>query len=187
MVDPGGDIARIQQAVVKAGVKLVKILLTHAHLDHVGGAAALALATGLPIEGPHKDDLFWLQMLPQQAQMMGFAAAEPFVPTRYFDEGETVTFGKVRLEIYHCPGHTPGHLIFFHRESQLALVGDVLFRGSIGRTDFPRGNYEDLVSSIRSKLWPLGDDVRFIPGHGPMSTFGEERRSNAFVADKKFG
>lgn len=187
VVDPGGDIARIQQAIAERGVKLVKILLTHGHLDHVGGATALAGITGLPIEGPHKDDLFWLQMLPQQAQMMGFASVEPFVPARFFVEGETVTFGRVTLAIYHCPGHTPGHIVFHHRESQLALVGDVLFRGSIGRTDFPRGNYEDLISSIRNKLWPLGDEVRFIPGHGPMSTFGEERRSNAFVADKRFG
>lgn len=187
VVDPGGDIARIQQAIAQRGLRLVKILLTHGHLDHVGGATALARVTGLPIEGPHKDDLFWLQMLPQQAQMMGFGNAEPFVPARYFEEGETVTFGKIMLDIYHCPGHTPGHIIFHHRESQLALVGDVLFRGAIGRTDFPRGNYDDLVNSIRSKLWPLGDDVRFVPGHGPMSTFGEERRSNAFVADKNFG
>lgn len=194
VVDPGGNIERILSALIERNLTLVKILLTHGHLDHVGGTAALVQATQLtpdspavPIEGPHKDDMFWIGMLPQQAQMMGFATPQNFQPDIFFEEGDQVTFGNIRLEIRHCPGHTPGHIVFFHPETKLALVGDVLFKGSIGRTDFPRGNYEDLVQAIRTRLWPLGDEVKFIPGHGPMSTFGEERMHNAFVADKNFG
>ena len=187
VVDPGGDLALIRQAISQRGLTLKKILLTHGHLDHVGGAAALAAEFNVPIEGPHKDDMFWIDMLPMQAQMMGLAAVASFQPTAFFNDGDEVSFGNVHLHIRHCPGHTPGHIIFFHAPSKLALVGDVLFQGSIGRTDFPRGNYDDLVNSIRQKLWPLGDDVKFIPGHGPMSTFGEERKHNAFVSDKKFG
>lgn len=188
VVDPGGDIALIQQAIAERGLTLVKILLTHGHLDHVGGVADLAQAMKVVIEGPHKDDLYWLNLLPQQAQMMGFAAPRQlFQPDTFFVDSDQVSFGNICLQIRHCPGHTPGHIIFYHAQSQLALVGDVLFKGSIGRSDFPRGNYDDLVNSIRQKLWPLGDAVAFIPGHGPMSTFGEERRHNAFVADKNFG
>lgn len=187
VVDPGGDIERILRAIAERKLTLVKILLTHGHLDHVGGARALANATSVPVEGPHRDDLYWLNILPQQAQMMGFAAAEPFVPDSFFVEGDSVSFGNISLQIYHCPGHTPGHIIFYHPQSRLALVGDVLFKGSIGRSDFPRGNYNHLVAAIREKLWPLGDDVSFIPGHGPMSTFGEERKTNTFVADRNFG
>lgn len=187
MVDPGGNIDKILQALIARKLTLVKILLTHGHLDHVGGAAALADATEVPIEGPHRDDMFWIDMLPKQAEMMGFASANSFQPNRFFENGDEVSFGNITLSIRHCPGHTPGHIVFYHAATKLALVGDVLFRGSIGRTDFPRGNYDDLVQSIRLKLWPLGDDVQFIPGHGPMSIFGEERRSNPFVADKQFG
>ena len=194
VVDPGGNIERILSALVERKLILVKILLTHGHLDHVGGTDALVRATQLsensapiPIEGPHIDDMFWINMLPQQAQMMGFLTPENFNPNLFFNDGDEVDFGNIRLRIRHCPGHTPGHIIFFHPETKLALVGDVLFKGSIGRTDFPRGNYDDLVNSIRTKLWPLGDDVQFIPGHGPMSTFGQERLHNAFVADKNFG
>ena len=194
VVDPGGNIERILSALVERKLTLVKILLTHGHLDHVGGTDALVRATQLsqnaspiPIEGPHIDDMFWINMLPQQAQMMGFLTPENFKPNLFFNDGDEVNFGNIRLHIRHCPGHTPGHIIFFHPETKLALVGDVLFKGSIGRTDFPRGNYDDLVNSIRTKLWPLGDDVQFIPGHGPMSTFGQERLYNAFVADKNFG
>ena len=194
VVDPGGNIERILSALVERKLILVKILLTHGHLDHVGGTDALVRATRLsensapiPIEGPHIDDMFWINMLPQQAQMMGFLTPENFNPNLFFNDGDEVDFGNIRLRIRHCPGHTPGHIIFFHPETKLALVGDVLFKGSIGRTDFPRGNYDDLVNSIRTKLWPLGDDVQFIPGHGPMSTFGQERLHNAFVADKNFG
>lgn len=191
VVDPGGNIERILSAIAERDLVLVKILLTHGHLDHVGGTAGLLKAMNtendMKVEGPHEADMFWLNMLPQQAQMMGFAVPENFQPHVLLDDGDSVHFGKIELKVYHCPGHTPGHIIFFHAESKLALVGDVLFKGSVGRTDFPKGNYPDLVSSIRTKLWPLGDDVRFIPGHGPMSTFGDERAHNAFVADKNFG
>lgn len=194
VVDPGGNIERILSVLVERKLTLVKILLTHGHLDHVGGTAALVEATRLhldmpaiPIEGPHQDDMFWINMLPQQAQMMGFSVPKNFQPDMFFSDGDQVSFGNIRLQIRHCPGHTPGHIIFFHPETKLALVGDVLFKGAIGRTDFPRGNYDDLVNSIRNKLWPLGDDVKFIPGHGPMSDFGYERLHNAFVADKNFG
>lgn len=187
VVDPGGNIDLIQQAITERQLKLVKILLTHGHLDHVGGAALLSKTMAVPIEGPHPDDMFWLDMLPKQAEMMGFSSATSFKPDCFFGDGDTVDFGNISLRIFHCPGHTPGHIVFYHEQSQLALVGDVLFRGSIGRTDFPRGNYDSLVNAIRTKLWPLGDDVKFIPGHGPMSTFGEERRTNAFVSDKNFG
>lgn len=187
VVDPGGDIGRILSAVKSLAVKLTQILLTHGHLDHVGGTAALVEQLGLPVIGPHADDLFWINLLPQQAQMMGFAPVGDFQPTRLLNHGDRVSVGNAVLEVLHCPGHTPGHLVFFHRESQLALVGDVLFKGSIGRTDFPRGNHSDLINAIRTRVFPLGDDVRFIPGHGPMSTLGEERATNPFVADKNFG
>lgn len=187
VVDPGGDIQRIQTAIADHRVHVVKILLTHGHLDHVGGAVALAKAMSVPIEGPHEADNFWLKIIPSQATMMGFAPALVFEPNHFFADGDSVSFGNITLQILHCPGHTPGHIIFYHALSQLAMVGDVLFRGSIGRTDFPRGNYDDLVNAIRTRLWPLGDDVKFIPGHGPMSTFGDERKHNAFVSDKNFG
>ncbi|WP_299775511.1 MBL fold metallo-hydrolase [uncultured Pseudoteredinibacter sp.] len=187
IVDPGGDLDRIKQAVQQLGVKLVKIINTHAHLDHVGGVAALAEDLSLPIEGPHLEDDFWIQSLPNQAQMMGFPEANTFVPNRWLQQGDEIQFGEETLEVRHCPGHTPGHVIFFHRASKLAVVGDVLFQGSIGRTDFPRGDFDTLVKSIREQLWTLGDDVSFIPGHGPMSTFGQERKTNPFVSDKNFG
>ena len=187
VVDPGGDIERILAAVEERGLKLEKILLTHGHLDHVGGTAALARQLQLPVQGPHEEDGFWIEQLPMQAQMFGFPAVETFTPDRWLQQGDTVTVGDEELEVYHCPGHTPGHVVFFHRPSKLALVGDVLFAGSIGRTDFPKGDHDTLIRSITDRLWPLGDDVRFIPGHGPMSTFGQERQTNPFVADKRFG
>ena len=187
VVDPGGDIERILAAVEERGLKLEKILLTHGHLDHVGGTAALSKQLELPIEGPHREDAFWIEQLPVQTQMFGFPPVESFTPDRWLQQGDTVTVGEETLEVYHCPGHTPGHVIFFHRPSKLALVGDVLFAGSIGRTDFPKGDHDTLIRSITERLWPLGDDVRFIPGHGPMSTFGQERQTNPFVADKRFG
>ncbi|SDJ98536.1 MBL fold metallo-hydrolase [Microbulbifer yueqingensis] len=187
VVDPGGDIERILAAVEERGLKLEKILLTHGHLDHVGGTAALAAQLQLPIEGPHREDAFWIEQLPVQTQMFGFPPVETFSPDRWLEQGDTVTVGNESLEVHHCPGHTPGHVIFFHRPGKLALVGDVLFAGSIGRTDFPRGDHDTLIRSITEKLWPLGDDVRFIPGHGPMSTFGHERQTNPFVADSRFG
>lgn len=159
--------------------------MTHAHLDHVGGVADLAEALGVPIEGPHRDDQFWIDMLPQQSQMMGFPPARPFTPARWLEHGDTVTVGATELKVLHCPGHTPGHVVFFQPEAGLAVVGDVLFNGSIGRTDFPRGDYQTLIDAIQTKLFTLGDDVAFIPGHGPMSTIGHERQHNPFVADHR--
>ncbi|XHT87028.1 MBL fold metallo-hydrolase [Marinobacter sp. LM1] len=185
VVDPGGDLDRILAAAEDEGVILEKILLTHAHIDHAGGTAELAKSAGLPIEGPHKDDNFWIQGLAMQAQMFGFPAPEVFTPNRWLEDGDTVTVGNETLEVLHTPGHTPGHVVFFHRESKLAQVGDVLFNGSIGRTDFPKGDYNTLIHSIREKLFPLGDDVSFICGHGPMSTFGQERATNPFVSDHR--
>ncbi|GGE78014.1 MBL fold hydrolase [Streptosporangium jomthongense] len=185
VVDPGGDLARIRSAIDQEGVTVEKILLTHAHIDHAGGTAELSKTLGVPIEGPHKEDNFWIVGLPQQAQMFGFPAPEVFTPDRWLEDGQQVTVGKQILDVLHCPGHTPGHVVFFHRESALALVGDVLFHGSIGRTDFPKGDHGTLVRSIREKLFPLGDEVAFIPGHGPMSTFGRERASNPFVSDHR--
>ncbi|BBM01770.1 MBL fold metallo-hydrolase [Microbulbifer sp. GL-2] len=187
VVDPGGDLDKILTAVEERGLKLEKILLTHGHLDHVGGTATLSKQLQLPVEGPHKGDNFWIEQLPVQAQMFGFPAVEVFTPDRWLEQGDTVTVGEEELEVHHCPGHTPGHVVFFHRPSHLALVGDVLFAGSIGRTDFPQGDHDTLIRSIKERLWPLGDEVRFVPGHGPMSTFGKERQTNPFVADKRFG
>ena len=185
VVDPGGDLQLITAKVEELGLTLEKILLTHAHIDHAGGTAELAGAAGIPIEGPHKEDLFWIEGLPQQSQMFGFPEAEVFTPDRWLNDQDSVTVGNETLDVIHCPGHTPGHVVFYHRDSQLALVGDVLFQGSIGRTDFPKGDHPTLISSIREKLFPLGDEVAFIPGHGPMSTFGQERLSNPFVSDHR--
>lgn len=187
VVDPGGDIARILAVVAEKGVTLRQILLTHGHMDHIGGTAELVAQASLPVIGPHADDVFWIDLLPQQAQMMGFKPVAGFVPDQLLNHGDKVKVGNAELDVLHCPGHTPGHVIFYNRAAQLALVGDVLFKGSIGRTDFPRGNHADLINAIRTRVFPLGDDVRFIPGHGPMSTFGNERRTNPFVADKHYG
>ncbi|MFT7558157.1 MAG: hydroxyacylglutathione hydrolase [Flavobacteriales bacterium] len=187
IVDPGGDIDQILIICDERNLKIEKILLTHGHMDHCGGTAELVAKRELPVIGPHQDDIFWISALEQQAQMMGFKAVEGFTPNQWLNDGDSVSVGNVELNVLHCPGHTPGHVVFFHQASQKAFVGDVLFKGSIGRTDFPKGNYEQLVRSIRGKLWPLGDAVTFVPGHGPESSFGEERRSNAFVADTRFG
>lgn len=183
IVDPGGDAQLIQAAVQQNKVKVTKILLTHAHIDHAGATKSVAEHYKVDIEGPHKEDQFWIDLIPMQKERFGFSHAEAFETTRWLDQGDTVNFGNVTLEVYFCPGHTPGHVVFFDPETKLAQVGDVLFRGSIGRTDFPRGDHPTLIKSIRENLFPLGDDVKFIPGHGPMSTFGEERRSNPFVGD----
>ncbi len=184
VVDPGGDLDRIFQIVKAEGVTLKKILLTHAHIDHAGGTASLSQQQSLPIIGPHQGDDYWIQSLPQQALMFGFPSAEPFNPDQWLQDGESVQVGNLTLSVLHCPGHTPGHVVFFEPNSALAMVGDVLFKGSIGRTDFPGGDHGTLIESIKSKLFPLGDDVKFIPGHGPMSTFGEEKRSNPFVGGR---
>ncbi|MEX0958840.1 MAG: MBL fold metallo-hydrolase [Burkholderiales bacterium] len=184
IVDPGGDLDRILAAIEENGATLEKILLTHGHIDHCGATAELKRRLGLPVEGPHREDQFWIDQLPRQGEMFGFPRLEPFVPDRYLDGGDIVRFGNATLEVRFCPGHTPGHVIFFHSGQRLALVGDVLFKGSIGRADFPRGDFDTLTASITTQLWPLGDDVTFIPGHGPVSSFGEERRSNPFVGDR---
>lgn len=183
VIDPGGDLDRVLAAVKQTGATLEKILLTHGHIDHCGGTAELRARLGLPVEGPQREDRFWIDQLPAQGERFGFPHLESFEPDRWLDGGDTVSFGNVTLEVLYCPGHTPGHVVFFHRALRLAFVGDVLFHGSIGRTDFPRGDFDTLIESIRTQLWPLGDDVSFVPGHGPTSTFGEERRSNAFVCD----
>lgn len=183
LVDAGGDIPRLLDAVAKHGVTLERLLVTHGHLDHCSGVADLAEQLALPVDGPHPDDQFWIDGLPMAARQYGFPPARPFTPTRWLKDGDTVQVGEETMEVIHCPGHTPGHVVFYHRGHELAFVGDVLFQGSIGRTDFPRGNHGDLIRSIRSKLFPLGDGVRFVPGHGPMSSFGQERRNNPYVGD----
>ena len=181
IIDPGGDLDRLLAEVQRLGVTLKAIWLTHAHIDHAGGTATLAQRLDLPIIGPHPGDQFWIDGLPQQSQMFGFPAALPFTPTRWLHDGDTVQVGQSTLQVRHCPGHTPGHVVFFSPEAKRAFVGDVLFAGSIGRTDFPQGNHAQLLASIRERLLPMGDDVVFIPGHGPESSFGEERRSNPYV------
>lgn len=183
LVDPGGDEDRLLAAAQQAGVTLTRLLLTHGHVDHVAAARVLADRLGIPVEGPQEEDRFWLEKLPDQAAMFGFPDTAAFLPDRWLHDGDTVQVGRLALHVIHCPGHTPGHVVFHHAPSQIAFVGDVLFRGSIGRTDFPRGNHDTLIRSIREKLFPLGDTVTFVPGHGPISTFGRERLSNPFVAD----
>jgi hydroxyacylglutathione hydrolase len=183
LVDAGGDLDRLLERVAHHGVTLEKLLCTHGHLDHASGIATLADDLGLPIEGPHEDDRFWIDGLPEAAAKYGFPPARAFTPTRWLSHGDTVSVGTVSFDVLHCPGHTPGHVVFHQPGMQIAFVGDVLFQGSIGRTDFPRGDHAQLVDAIRTRLFPLGDDVRFVPGHGPMSTFGDERRYNPYVAD----
>lgn len=186
LVDPGGDLERLLNLIDKSGVSLTKILLTHGHLDHVGAAGPLAARLGVPILGPHPDDEFLLRALPGQCATFGFPPIEPFSPNQWLEMGDKIALGESEFEVLHCPGHTPGHVIFYSAADRLAQVGDVIFQGSIGRTDFPRGNHRDLIASIRNHLFPLGDDLRFIPGHGPMSTIGDERRGNPFVGDAVF-
>jgi hydroxyacylglutathione hydrolase len=181
LIDPGGEPQRLLAEVAQRGLVLEKILLTHGHLDHVGAAAELRDALGIPIIGPQREETFWLDALPQQAELFGFPPTVAFTPDQWLEDGDTVEVGSLRFDVLHCPGHTPGHVVFFEPQSRIAFVGDVLFKGSIGRTDFPRGDHAALISAIREKLFPLGDDVRFVPGHGAMSTFGHERRDNPFV------
>lgn len=181
VIDPGGDVPRIKVLVQQLGVTLKQILLTHAHIDHAGGTAALAHELALPIVGPHEGDQFWIDGLEQQARMFGFAPAESFVPTRWLRDGDTVRVGQEQLTVRHCPGHTPGHVVFHSASARRAFVGDVLFAGGVGRTDFPGGNHDTLIASITQRLWPMGDETVFIPGHGPESTFAQERRHNPYV------
>jgi glyoxylase-like metal-dependent hydrolase (beta-lactamase superfamily II) len=182
VIDPGGDLQYIKSGMEKSGVTLEKILITHGHLDHCGQAGMLAEELGIPIEGPHEADRFWISRLDEDGGKYGMQA-KVFEPDRWLNDGDKVTVGELELDVIHCPGHTPGHVVFFHAPSRFAIVGDVLFQGSIGRTDFPMGNHQDLIDAITKKLWPLGNDVLFIPGHGPTSTFGQERKTNAFVSD----
>lgn len=182
LVDPGGDLDQLKLALEKAGVTLEKVLVTHGHLDHCGMAGELAKEMGVPIEGPEEEDRFWIAQLDDDGARWGMEA-HSFEPDRWLHEGDKVTVGELELDVLHCPGHTPGHIVLHHAPSRFAIVGDVLFQGSIGRTDFPRGDHQQLIDSITGKLWPLGDDVTFVPGHGPVSTFGQERKTNPFVGD----
>jgi glyoxylase-like metal-dependent hydrolase (beta-lactamase superfamily II) len=183
LVDPGGEVDRLLAAVEKSGATLEKVLVTHGHVDHCGGVAEVVERTGVPVEGPHRADDFWIRQLASQSAMFGVPGARPFTPDRWLDEGDRVSVGDLAFDVHHCPGHTPGHVVFANEDARIAFVGDVLFAGSIGRTDFPRGDHATLVRSIVTRLWPLGDDVRFVPGHGLTSTFGAERASNPFVGD----
>jgi len=184
VIDPGGDLERIVQTIERERVTVERVLLTHGHLDHVGAATPLARHYAVPIEGPHEADSFWLDALREQAAMFGLPSTEPCVPDRWLRDGDTVAFGDEQFRVLHCPGHTPGHVVFHHPGARLAFVGDVLFAGSIGRTDFPGGDFGQLIRSIRETLFPLGDEVRFVPGHGPESTFGAERHTNPFIAGR---
>jgi hydroxyacylglutathione hydrolase len=184
LVDPGGEVERLLAAVGQSGAKLTTVLLTHGHLDHCGGAAEVAARTGVPIVGPQREDAFWIDRLTSQGASFGMAGAQAFTPDRWLEDGDTVEIGNIRFDVRHCPGHTPGHVVFVAPAVGIAFVGDVLFQGSVGRTDFPRGDFATLVHSITTRLWPYGNDVQFVPGHGPMSTFGDERSRNPFVGDE---
>ena len=186
IVDPGGDIEILLKIAKDNELVPEKILLTHGHIDHAGGATEIPQILRVEIHGPHKDDKFLLDSLAEQGKMFGLNSKD-CSPDVWLNEGDIVTIGKEKLETYFCPGHTPGHLIFYNLESKLAIVGDVLFCGSIGRTDLPGGNFDDLIQSVKDKLWPLGRDIEFIPGHGPMSSFEAERQSNPFVSDSVLG
>ena len=182
VIDPGGDLNSILRAADKLGVTLKQIWLTHAHIDHAGGTAELAAKLQLPIIGPHQGDQFWIDGLPEQSDMFGFPHADVFTPTRWLEDGDTLQLGQSTVQVRHTPGHTPGHVVFYAPEIQRAFVGDVLFAGSIGRTDFPQGDHDTLIASITQRLWPMGNETVFIPGHGPESTFGRERRLNPYVS-----
>lgn len=186
LVDPGGEAPRLLGEIAKRGLTLTQVLLTHGHLDHVGAASAIAEQCQVPIIGPHAEDQFWLDSLAKQSQMFGFAPATPFTPSRYLQEGDSVTIGNETLEVRFCPGHTPGHVVLWHAASGVVWVGDVLFAGSIGRTDFPRGDHPTLLASIRNRLWTLDDATVVVPGHGPNTTIGREKRTNPFLRDDPY-
>ncbi|MGI4816952.1 MAG: MBL fold metallo-hydrolase [Janthinobacterium lividum] len=183
VIDPGASADAILAEIKRRGLTLDAIWITHGHLDHAGGAQDMQDLSGVDIIGPQQADKFWIDMIPEQGLKWGLPDARSFTPTRWLEDGDTVTLGETLWEVYHCPGHTPGHVIFFNRAARFAQVGDVLFQGSVGRTDFPQSDHQALLNAIVTKLWPLGDDVTFVPGHGPHSTFGHERRSNPFVSD----
>lgn len=184
VIDPGGSVDAILGEVARRGLTLDAIWITHGHLDHAGGAAEMQEKTGLDIIGPHPDDQFWIDNIEESGRTYGLPEARTFTPTRWLAHGDRVSLGETEWEVLHCPGHTPGHVVFFNRAARFAQVGDVLFQGSIGRTDFPRSDHAALLNAIVTQLWPLGDDVTFVPGHGPISTFGAERRTNPFVSDQ---
>lgn len=182
LVDPGGEVERIRAAIEKNGIDIREIWLTHGHIDHAGGAMDMKDALGVDIVGPHEGDREMLLNLEQQARMFGLAdAVRNCTPDRFLSEGETVSFGDHVFEVLHCPGHAPGHVVFYNRSGKFAHVGDVLFHGSVGRTDLPGGDHDALIRSIKEKLLPLGDDIGFLCGHGPGGRFGDERRSNPFL------
>jgi glyoxylase-like metal-dependent hydrolase (beta-lactamase superfamily II) len=183
IIDPGGEIERLIESAARRDITVEKILITHAHLDHAGGAAALAAHYGVPIEGPHRADQMLIDAIEQQGARYGMPECRHFTPDRWFEDGDTVTVGLQTFAIRHCPGHAPGHVVFVHEAARLAFIGDVLFHGSIGRTDLAGGDHDALIRSVVTKLWPFGDDITFVPGHGPVSSFGEERRTNPFVGD----
>jgi glyoxylase-like metal-dependent hydrolase (beta-lactamase superfamily II) len=181
VVDPGGDVDAIEQAIAKSAARIEKILLTHGHIDHAGGAAELKNRLGVSIEGPHTDDSFLLDALDRSGAEYGMDYARPVTPERWLEEGDKVTIGGLNFSVLRCPGHTPGSVVFYNDEHRFCFMGDVLFKGSVGRTDLPRGDHATLIRSIKEKLLPLGDDVSFLPGHGPASTMGDERRTNPFL------
>ena len=182
-IDPGGEIDKLMGRAEANGVKIVAVWLTHGHLDHAGAATHVKERTGCPIIGPHEDDQWLLDTIEEQWAKYGVTDSANCLPDKYLNDGDTLELAGETFNVVHTPGHTPGHVVIYHNTGGLAFVGDVLFKGSIGRTDFPKGNHQQLIDSITQKLWPLGNDMRFVPGHGPMSTFGEERRTNSFVAD----
>ena len=186
VIDPGGDIDRMLAEINRRGLTVEKIWVTHGHLDHGGGSKALKAATGAVIEGPHKADAFWIDNIPESSTQYGIKGMDRFEPDRWLQDGDTVTVGGTTWQVIHCPGHTPGHVVYYNKDNNFAQVGDVLFKGSIGRTDLPRSNHDDLIKSITQKLWPLGD-VEFVPGHGRTSSFAQERENNPFVGDKVLG
>ncbi|RMD01849.1 MBL fold metallo-hydrolase [Aquitalea palustris] len=186
IVDAGGDISRIRAWIEQQGLTVSKLLLTHGHIDHAGGAGELAAQLGVQIEGPEQSESFWLDQLPNQGRMFGFPSSPALTPERWLNEGDSVSIGQETLQVIHCPGHTPGHVVFYSAAASLLVAGDVLFQGSIGRTDFPMGNHQQLIDAIQQKLFLLPDDTVVIPGHGPLTTIGDEKRHNPFVADARF-